>query len=57
MQDSYGALGHKTYENPDKNRFANAINNRITPPACTIIKVNLLGGVSKNFGDLCSQGF
>lgn len=51
MQDSYGALGHKTYANPDTNRFANAINNRITPPACTLVKVNLIGGgISKEFG-------
>lgn len=29
--------------------------NRITPPACTIVKINVIGGTNKTFGNLCQE--
>lgn len=55
MRDSNGVVGHKNFINTNPSRFSDAVNERISPPACTIVKVNLIGGMSKQFGNLCDE--
>ncbi|MDD2745687.1 MAG: VCBS repeat-containing protein, partial [Candidatus Gracilibacteria bacterium] len=55
MRDSNGAVGHKNFINTNPTRFVDALANRIAPPACTVVKVNLIGGTNKTFGSLCQE--